>query len=181
MSHLALGRFLQGDISAWMIVFMSVFRLPQIVLSPEIAVGVGAASGDSNPSSATLNTFSPLFPTGMYFGLMPANGSPNHISPRFALALHVSRTVLLRLEVMAFWRESLNDGIYNVPGFLLRSGAGNSARYVGAQLEPYLAWDIDRHFSLSGSVGYFWAGDFFWFSQPGKNITYGAAWASYRF
>ncbi len=176
-----LGRFLQGDISAWMVVFMGVLRLPQIVLHPEIALGVGAASGDENPSSATLNTFNTLFPTGMYFGLIGASGSPNHISPRLALALHLSRSVLFRVEVLAFWRESLNDGIYNVPGFLLRPGAGNPARYVGAQLEPYLTWDIDRHFSLNGTVGYFWAGDFFRLSQPGKNVTYGAAWASYRF
>ena len=175
-----LGRFLQGDISAWMLVFMSVLRLPQIALHPEIALGVGAASGDGNPASATLNTFNTLFPTGMYFGLLGSSGSPNHISPRLALALNLSRHVGLRVEVLAFWRESVNDGIYSVPGFLLRPGVGNPARYVGTQLEPYLTWDIDRHFSLNGTVGYFWAGDFFRLSQPGKNVTYGAAWATYK-
>ena len=175
-----LGRFLQGDISAWMVVFMGVLRLP-LMLQPELTLGVGAASGDRNPASATLNTFNPLFPTGMYFGLMPANGSPNHIAPRLVLTLHASKTVLLQLEVFGFWRESLADGIYNVPGFLLRPGAGNPARYVGAQIEPYVMWNIDRHFSLNGSVGYFWTGDFFRQSQPAKNITYVATWASYKF
>jgi hypothetical protein len=176
-----LGRFLQGDVSAWMAVFMGVLRLPRIVLHPEIALGVGAASGDRDPSSTTLNTFNTLFPTGMYFGLVGFSGSPNHIAPRLALSLSLSPRVLFRVELLAFWRESLNDGIYNVPGFLLRPGVGNPARYVGTQLEPYLTWNIDRHFSLNGTVGYFWSGDFFRTSQPGKDVTYGAAWASYRF
>src|SRR5262249_41269230 len=41
-----LGRFLQGDISAWMVVFLAVVRVPRLALHPEVALGVGAASGD---------------------------------------------------------------------------------------------------------------------------------------
>jgi hypothetical protein len=175
------GRFLQGDISAWMLVLMGVLRPQDVALKPEIALGIGAASGDRNPKSATLNTFNTLFPTGMYFGLIGMNGAPNHIAPRSALTLHLSKTVTFRAEFWLFWRETANDGIYSVPGFLLRPGAGNPARYVGAEVEPYLTWDLDRHFSLNGTAAYFWAGDFFAVSQPGRDVTYGAAWASYRF
>lgn len=73
---------LAPNFAAWMVVFMSVLRLPRMAVDPELAIGIGAASGDRNPQSATLDTFNPLFPTGMYFGLMGSSGSSNHVSPR---------------------------------------------------------------------------------------------------
>ena len=175
------GSFIQGDISAWMFTFLGVVRPPGIPLDPELTVGVGAASGDSGPTSTTLGTFNTLFPTGMYFGMVSLNGAPNHVAPRAALALHLSRSVTVRAEFMAFWRESLNDGVYNVPGFLLRKGDGNPGRYVGAQVEPYVTWQVDRHLSLNVTATQFWTGDFFAQSQPGRDVTYAAAWASYKF
>jgi hypothetical protein len=175
------GSFLQGVISAWMFTAMGVFRPTGVVLDPEIALGVGAASGDRGPRSTTLGTFNTLFPTGMYFGMIGMNGAPNHIAPRASLTLHLTETVAFRAEFFAFWRESTSDGVYNVPGFLLRPGAGNAGRYVGTQVEPYVTWDVDHHCSLNATAAYFWVGDFFGQSQPGSDVTFAAMWANYKF
>ena len=151
-----LGRFQGDSISAWMCVLMGVLRSPRVALRPELALGVGAASGDAGATSRTLGTFNPLFPTGSYFGMIGMNGAPNHVAPRATITLHAPKRVTARAEFMAFWRESLADGVYSVPGFLMRSGAGNPGRYLGAQVEPTLTWEVDRHLSLTATAAYFW-------------------------
>jgi len=175
------GRFLDGDISAWTAATSAVVTLERVRLRPQITAGAGVTSGDRDPNDRELNTFSPLFPTGSYFGLIGANGPSNNIGAHLAVALKLPKSVSVIVESWVFFRESLGDGVYNVPGYLLRRGAGNPARYLGAQLAPFVAWDIDRHLSLHGTVAYFWAGDFFRMSSPGQNTTYGALWATYKF
>lgn len=175
------GTFIDAPISAWTLAGSVVVRGTGLPLSPQLTLGAGATSGDRNPADPSLNTFSPLFPRGAYFGLLGANGASNNIAPHAALALALPRSVSLSAEYWGFWRESLADGVYNVPGYLLRPGNGNPARYLGSQLEAYLTWQIDRHLSLNGTAAYFWAGPFFLQSPPGYNITYGAFWATYKF
>jgi hypothetical protein len=179
------GRFLEAGISAWTVAVSGIFRGSWLPLAPELTIGGGATSGDRGTADPALNTFSPLFPRGAYFGLLGANGASNNLAGHAAVSVALPRAVTLSAEYWAFWRESLEDGIYNVPGYLVRPGAGNDQRYVGCQLEGYLTWTIDRYFSrhlsLNGTLAYFWAGDFFRESLPGKNITYVAGWATYKF
>jgi hypothetical protein len=175
------GRFLDAGISAWTVAFSSVFRGTQLPLTPQLTVGGGATSGDHGQANPELNTFSPLFPRGAYFGLLGANGASNNLAGHAALGLTFPRAISFSVEYWAFWRESLADGVYNVPGYLIRPGNGNPARYLGSQLEAYLSWAIDRHLSLNGTFGYFWTGGFFRESLPGKDIAYAAAWATYKF
>jgi len=175
------GTFIDAAISAWTVAGSAVVHISELPLSPQLTLGTGATSGDRNLADPNLNTFSPLFPRGAYFGLLGANGAANNIAGHAALALALPRDVSVSAEYWMFWRQSLADGIYNVPGYLLRPGNGNRGRYLGSQLEGYLTWQIDRHFSLNGTVAYFWAGTFFLESPPGYNITYAAFWATYRF
>ena len=170
-----------SPISAWTIAGESVFRRAKLPLEPTMTLGFGATSGDRGPSSGTLGTFNPLFPRGAYFGLVSANGPENEVSPHAALALALAEGLSFSVEAWSFWRQSTSDGIYSVPGRLLRRGTPADARYLGTQVEAFLSWQIDRHVSLSGTLAYFAAGAFFDTSAPGKDIAYGAAWASYKF
>jgi hypothetical protein len=85
------------------------------------------------------------------------------------------------VETWAFWRESSSDGVYSVPGSLLRPGAPNQSRYLGTQIEGFVSWQADRHLSLNATLAYFAIGTFFETSPPGQDITYGATWATYKF
>jgi alginate export protein len=175
------GTFISAPISAWTVAGSAVIHGTGLPLSPQLTLGAGATSGDRNKADPSLNTFSPLFPRGAYFGLLGANGASNNVAGHAALALALPRSISISAEYWVFWRESLADGVYNVPGYLLRVGDGNPGRYLGTQLEGYLTWQVDRHLSLNGTVAYFWAGTFFAESPPGFNITYGALWATYKF
>jgi hypothetical protein len=168
-------------ISAWTVASDLVARGASLPLEPVATVGIGATSGDSGPSSSTLGTFSPLFPRGAYFGLVSANGPANNVSPHVSLAVTAPRGLSASIEGWAFWRESLNDGVYSVPGTLLRTGTTAQGRFLGSQVEGYVSWQVDGHLSLNTTLAYFVTGSYFDTSSPGLNTTYGAAWATYKF
>jgi len=168
-------------IAAWTLASETVLRGAALPLAPVLTLGFGATSGDRGPASASLGTFSPLFPRGAYFGLVAANGPSNNVSPHAALALSLPWHLSLSVEAWAFWRESVNDGVYSVPGFLLRPGAPDQGRYLGTQVEGYVTWQAGGHLSLNGTFAYFATGTFFETNLPGKDITYAATWATYKF
>jgi Alginate export len=174
------GTFLDSPISAWTVAGEIVGKGRNLPLAPTFAGGIGLTSGD-RPTAGHLGTFSPLFPRGTYFGLISANGASNNIAPHATVSLALPERVSFTGSFWAFFRQSLGDGIYNVPGFLLRSGSGNDARYLGSQFEGFLSWAADRHLSINATFAQFWVGDFFNTSKPGRDITYGAAWATYKF
>lgn len=168
-------------ISAWTVAGELVLHNESLLLKPRLVLGGGATSGDQGTSSATLGTFSALFPKGAYFGMFAANGPMNNIAPHAALQLALPAAVTLLGELWAFFRQSPTDGVYNVPGILLRPSSGNPARYLGSQVEVWLTWQASHHFSLNGTFGYFSAGDFFRASLPGEDVTYLAVWMTYKF
>jgi hypothetical protein len=168
-------------IAAWTVAAEAVARGLHLPLKPVLTLGIGATSGDRGPSSGTLGTFSPLFPRGSYFGLVSANGPSNNVAPHAALAVQLPLRFSASIEYWAFWRESLADGVYSVPGTLIRPGSTSEGRYLGDQVEGYVTWQADRHLSLNTTLAHFWTGSFFETSTPGRDITYGAAWATYKF
>ncbi len=174
------GTFLQSPISAWTVAGEIVGKGRNLPLAPTVAGGIGFTSGD-RPIAGHLGTFSPLFPRGTYFGLISANGASNDIAPHATVSLALPARISFTGAFWAFFRQSLGDGIYNVPGFLVRPGSGNNARYLGSQFEAFLSWAANRHLSFNLTVAQFWVGDFFDTSKPGSDITYGAAWATYKF
>lgn len=53
------------------------------------------------------------------------------------------------------WRQSRGDGIYDMPGHLLRPGNATEARYIGRETGLGLAWRVTKELSLSGSISAF--------------------------
>jgi hypothetical protein len=140
------------------------------------------SSGD-NPQSHTLGTFYPVYPIGNYFGVLADTG-PGPVNfidlhPRFQMQL--SRSVSLSMDFLAQWRESLNDGVYAVPGFLLVAGNSSQSRFVGYRPGVEARWQIDRHAYLQADYGIFYAGQFLKEASPGRNINYLELWAGYKF
>jgi hypothetical protein len=175
------GEIASLPISAWTLAAEAVFRGRAVPLEPVLTLGVGATSGNAGATSGSLGTFSPLFPRGAYFGLVAANGPSNNVSPHAQLAVKLPARLSATVEGWAFWRESLGDGVYGVPGTLIRPGSGADGRYLGSQVEGYLTWQADRHLSVNATLAYFATGSFFATSAPGKDITYGAGWVTYKF
>jgi hypothetical protein len=79
------------------------------------------------------------------------------------------------------WRESLRDGVYSVPGFLIIAAGKSNARFVGDRPGTEVHWQANRHLWFQADYGIFYAGKFVKESQPGRNLNYWSLWAGYKF
>jgi hypothetical protein len=175
------GSFGALPISAWTVAGELQLRSENLPLHPRLILGGGITSGDGGAASPSLGTFSALFPRGAYFGLLAPNGPANNFAPHAGLQLSLPASLTLLTELWAFFRESVHDGVYSVPGTLFRAGHGHPSRYLGTQTETWLTWQASRHLLLSTTFGYFWAGSFLRDNPPDEDTTYVAAWMTYKF
>ena len=157
------------------------YTLREVRFSPRIGFGGGIGSGDRNPSDRNLQTFSPLFPKGRFFGEIGQNGAPNYRAVHPSLTFKFPPRITVEFDLYFFWRDSINDGLYSVGGTLLRSGAGSRARYIGAQPGVEANWQVSRHWSALFSYGHFAAGRFLRESPPGQSVDFFNSRVTYRF
>jgi len=176
------GTFGSANIEAWTVASETGYRNPTILLKPRFSAKADISSGD-NPNSKTLGTFNPLFPKGNYFGVL-ATAGPGPINfidvhPRVEAAL--PHGVSVSFDWIVQWRENVNDGVYAVPGFLIRAADGSRARFVGHRPGGEIRWQANRHLWFQADYGIFYAGRFLKETQPGRNLNYLALWAGYKF
>jgi alginate export protein len=176
------GSFGSDGIRAWTVASETGYTVPTIPLKPRFSLKADISSGD-DPRTHTLGTFNALFPKGNYFGVIASTGPGpiNFIDVHPKVQMQFPHGVSLATDWVVQWRESLRDGVYAVPGFLIRAADGSQARFVGHRPGAELRWQIDRHAWFQADYGIFYAGRFLKETMPGKNLNYWALWAGYRF
>jgi hypothetical protein len=152
------------------------FSFPSTPLRPRVSVKADTSSGD-DPRHSSLGTFNPLFPIGNYFGVLADTGPGpvNFVDVHPRLQTWLPHGVSISTDVVVQWRESLHDGVYAVPGFLLAPAGDSLARFVGYR--P----GIEARWQMQADYGIFFAGDFLKQAAPGRNINYTEFWAGYKF
>ena len=176
------GTFGSANIRAWTVASETGYRFPTLPLKPRFSAKADISSGD-DPRTNTLGTFNPLFPKGNYFGVIATTG-PGPINfidlhPHFDTAL--PHGVTASFDWIIQWRESLHDGVYAVPGFLIIPAGKSNARFVGHRPGTEWRWQVNRHMWFQADYGIFYAGKFVKESQPARNLNYWALWAGYKF
>jgi hypothetical protein len=177
------GTFGSGrNIRAWTVATETGYRFPNVPLKPRFSVKSDISSGD-HPASNTLGTFNPLFPKGDYFGVLATTGPGpiNFIDVHPHVEIAMPDNVSASFDWIVQWRQSLDDGVYNVPGSLIRAGNASEARYVGNRPGTQIRWQKTRHLWFQGDYGIFYAGSFIKETQPGRNLNYWALWTGYKF
>ena len=176
------GTFGSDDIRAWTFASDSGYSLTTVPLRPRFSIKADISSGD-NPGSHTLGTFNPIYPIGNYFGVLADTGPGpvNFIDVHPRIQTHLPHGLSISTDIVAQWRENVNDGVYAVPGFLLVPADGSRARFVGYRPGAEVRWQIDRHAYLQADCGIFYAGQFLKEASPGRNIDYMEFWAGYKF
>jgi Alginate export len=174
------GTFGPGNIEAWSAANAIRYNLSDLPLKPRLGLRFDVASGDNNPTSPNLQTFNPLFPSGIYFNLLNPVGPLNLIDLHPTLDLYAGEKVTLSFDWDFFWRESLGDGVYRISGTPLRPGVGGS-RYVGNSPAVTVVWDPTRHVTLLASYIHFFPGAFFKDKPPDKGTDYFTLWLDYKF
>ena len=175
------GRFGSAPIRAWTLASDTGFTFAGVSWKPRLGLKADITSGDRDPADPALESFNPLFPRGSYFGENQLIGPVNHIDLHPSIDLHPHPTLAVSAGWTFFWRQSLRDGLYDVPGNLVRSGTGTDARAVGSQPSVTVSWDLNRHLTLVADWEYFLAGRFLRESGPGENVTFLAGWIEVTF
>jgi hypothetical protein len=176
------GCFGAADIRAWTVATETGYRIPTVPLKPRFSAKADISSGD-HPATNTLGTFNPLYPKGNYFGVLATTGPGpiNFIDVHPHVEAFAPHNVSLSFDWIVQWRQSLDDGVYAVPGFLIRAADGSRARFVGNRPGAEIRWQATRHLWFQGDYGIFYAGSFLKQTQPGRDLNYWALWAGYKF
>jgi len=177
------GSFASGRILAWKFAGAISKSVPGVRFRPTLSFKGAVSSGTHHPANGDLQTFYPLFPNGLYYGYMAlTNGSANAIVAHPAINLHLSEKVSLDVETFAFWRQTINDGLYGQGGMFLFPGQISSARYIGSTQDVSAVWRPDRHITVLAIAAYYEAGKYLRETlSPAKNIAYVSVLASYTF
>ncbi len=176
------GSFGSANILAWTAASDTGYRFPAMKLKPRFSMKADISSGD-NPRTNTLGTFNPLFPIGNYFGVLASTGPGpiNFIDIHPRVQTQFPHDVTVSTDWVLQWRESPLDGVYAVPGFLIRAAGESNARFVGHRPGIEVRWQATRHLWFQADYGIFYAGSFLKQTQPGRDLNYWALWAGYKF
>ncbi|KQM13410.1 hypothetical protein ASE49_13180 [Novosphingobium sp. Leaf2] len=175
------GRFAGQRIGAWTLGTEIGRAFPKAPLAPDAVLRINVVSGDTRPGDGRLGTFNALFPKGKYFGELSPVGPTNiiNVNPRVAMAL--SPKVSASLAGMAYWRYARSDGVYDIPGNLIRAPGTATARFIGKEAEATLAWQTMPELELSTSFSVFAPGGFIRQTGPAKTITMLGFESNFRF
>jgi hypothetical protein len=180
------GRFGNGPIQAWTVASSQGVTIGPNWATVRFGLNADIASGSLHRTGPSLETFNALFPKGAYFGQIGLLGPANFIDLHPSIALRLIERWSLTWDWDFFWRESTNDGIYNLAIVPLAPPAGtplppDSSRYIGSQLSTNVEFDLGRHLILVAIYTHFFAGAFLRETTPGLDIDYFTFLAQYRF
>jgi hypothetical protein len=175
------GHFAGQTIGAWTLATEVGQRFPDAPLSPDVTLRFNLASGDTDATDNRLGTFNALFPKGKYFGELSPIGPYNIINLNPLVSFALSRTVTFGINGQAYWRYSRADGIYDVPGHLLRAAGNADGRFIGKEIETMLGWQATPELALSGSLSAFFPGAFVRQTGPARTICMLGLEAGYSF
>ncbi|MDK2761979.1 MAG: alginate export family protein [Sphingopyxis sp.] len=175
------GTFAGRANSAWGAAGEIGHRFTDRALKPEVSVTADVLSGDRDPDDPRLGTFNPMFPNGKYLGALTPVGPRNLIRVRPSVVIRPGAGVQVSMTGAALWRYSKGDGVYAMPGFVLRSGRDSEARFIGTQVELAAAWQATPELNLSVSASLFDPGRFIRETGPGRVIRMMGAMANFRF
>jgi len=176
------GRFGSRDIRAWRSVIEGSHLLADAVWSPRLGLVFDAASGDKDPADPNLQTFNAMFQSGMYSGRAQLLGPSNSIRLEPSVTFVPARQVLVSAGLGFYWRESIHDALYGIPGQVVIPSNGVTDRYEGSRPTVQIDWQLTRHLSAHVNYIYVFNGQF---EQRSANATsrmsYASPWLTYRF
>lgn len=175
------GTFAGYQSEAWGAGFETRYRFRDVSLQPELGLTADVVSGDGNPKDHKLGTLNALFPNGKYFGALSPVGPRNLIHVRPSITAHPHKDVAVSLTGVAYWRQSTHDGVYSVPGFLVRSGKDSDARFIGKELELAVSWQATPNVNFTGSLSAFQPGEFIRETGPARTIKMIGFQTTFRF
>jgi hypothetical protein len=144
---------------------------------PRIFSQYDYATGNSNPKLNTSHTtFDTIEPTAHdRFGITDLFGWQNIESVRAGATVEPHRRLTFTVQGLDIWAADTLDSIYNTSGSAIVNNKTDHGRHVGAEVDSYSWYELNKHFNLGGGVGYFGGGQFL------TNVTTNHSYTTYYF
>lgn len=177
-----LGDVGDADISAWMLAAELAYAPVGAAWTPRIWVNADYASGDDSPGDGEVETFNQLFPLGhAFFGHQDFIGRQNLVAASVGASAKPIPALLLRAEVLSFWRADSDDGVYNAGGGVLRPAGGSDESHVGVEFDFTATYTFDPHTALEAGYAHFFPGNFIDDTGASEDVDWLYIQLSYRF
>ena len=171
------GKVGAEPIRAWATQGGVAYQFLNVAAKPRVFTQYDYASGNSNPAlNAEHSTFDTIYPTAHdRFGISDLFGAQNIESVRVGTTIEPHRRLTFTAQALDFWAASALDSIYNTSGSSIVFNKTAHGRHVGAEIDGYSWYELNKHFNLGGGIGYFGGGQFL------TNVTTSHSYTTYNF
>jgi hypothetical protein len=169
------GKVGSQPIRAWAAQAGAAYQFLEVVAKPRLFVQYDYATGNSNPvQNGTHTTFDAIYPTAHdRFGITDLLGWQNIETVRAGATVEPHRRLTSTVQGLDDWAAEALDSIYNTSGSAIVNNKTNHGRHVGAEIDCYSWYELNKHFNLGGGVGYFGGGQFL------TNVTTSHSYTTY--
>jgi hypothetical protein len=149
-------------IRAWAAQAGVAYQFFNAAAKPRIFSQYDYASGNRNPAqNAAHTTFDTIYPTAHdRLGITDLFGWQNIESARAGATIEPHRRLTLTAQGLDDWAADALDSTYNTSGGAFVTNRTDHGRHLGAEVDGYSWYELNRHFNLGGGIGYFGGGDF---------------------
>jgi Alginate export len=153
------------------------YQFLDVVARPRVFTQYDYATGNSNPAqNASHTTFDTIYPTAHdRFGITDLFGWQNIESVRAGATVEPHRRLTFTAQGLDFWAADALDSIYNTSGGAIVTNKTAHGRHVGAEIDGYSWYELNRHFNLGGGIGYLGGGQFL------TNVSTSHSYTTYYF
>jgi hypothetical protein len=156
------GEFGDRDHEAWML-HAGVGMVWGWAGRTHFSVAYNYASGDSNPTDGTHQTFDNLYPLNhAYYGYMDFVSLQNIHNLELVAKKTFFDVLKLRIAYQGFWLdEPESDSWYNAGMNAMRTAGGSASRELGHEIDVTLAFSVlEGHASIVVGYGHFFTGEY---------------------
>jgi hypothetical protein len=166
------GKVGTQGIDAWATQEGAAYQFLKVAAKPRLFAQFDYASGNGNPKqNSTHTTFDTIYPTAHdRFGITDLFGWQNIETVRAGATIEPHRRLTFTVQGLDDWAADALDSIYNTSGSAIVTNKIDHGRHLGAEVDSYSWYELNKHFNLGGGIGYFGGGDFL--TQVTTNHSY---------
>jgi len=154
-------------------------RFPGLLRFARIGLRGEALSGDGTVDDDKVATFDPLFPNQSFFSALPVIFPTNLYDVHPILRIEQG-PVTVDAGCIFYWRQAVEDSVYEPPGSPLITPGATSARFTGSQASLTFGYRATRNLRLDAEYSHLFAGQAF-SEAGGRDIDYFGTWTTFTY
>ncbi|MBW8014952.1 MAG: hypothetical protein FVQ82_02115 [Planctomycetes bacterium] len=154
------GTYAGDRVRAWMATVGGGYTFADAMWKPRIGLYYDYASGDSDPTDGTHETFNQQFPLGhAYFGYLDRIGRQNVHAIKTQLKVKPTKKLTAWADFHTLIADQDTDSMYGANGAASRPPSGSSSLF-GHELDMTMKYVFDKHTTILAGWAHMWPGGF---------------------